>query len=94
MFPRNILFLISACLVWFVLRRSQVKIQIFIFSAELCNETFYVVVKIVVLVDCWFFSLYLWGTGGEGRGSEACFVFFPNPAKSRSEDSFIRVHAS
>ena len=68
MFPRNILFLISACLVWFVLRRSQVKIQIFIFSAELCNETFYVVVKIVVLGDCWFFSLYLWGTGGEGRG--------------------------
>ena len=45
-------------------------------------------------MDCWFFSLYLWGTGGEGRGSEACFVFFPNPAKSRSEDSFIRVHAN
>ena len=44
-------------------------------------------------MECWFFSLYLWGTGGEGRGSEACFEFFPNPAKSQSED-FIRMHAN
>lgn len=44
-----------------------------IFSAELCNETFYVVVKIVVPVECWFFSLFCGGEGGEGvgEGSEA-----------------------
>lgn len=72
--------------------QEESRFQIFIFSAELSNETFYVVVKLVVLVECWFFSLFC---GGRGKGrSEACFVFFPNLAKSRWKDSFIRVHAN
>lgn len=53
--------------------QEESRFQIFIFSAELCNETFYVVVKIVVLVECWFFLFFVGGGGRGGLKLALCF---------------------